>query len=473
MAAAAANADYPDDNEFDDYNPHPYAGGYDITATYGSPLPPSPATCHPVASPAATPAPTAPQPVPRPPRPQPPAPAPAPAPAPQPPKPSSPPAPAPAPTAEPYYWPKPYDYGDAPRHQPLYPTPEVFRGWPFLPPPPAPHCRCRSACAHHRDYWRQCMRGLDYLFGHCDGYGERRIEVDSLGVPVYANRKGGVEDAVVVEVAPPATGTVQWHDTGEEQFQSNRSSCYGHAQEEAHSYEQPTYTSYDRSYEQPTYTSSYDRSYGQPNYTSYDRSYEQTAYTSYGQSNEQPYSFHGVPDETTWFPNQSYQEVYGEEESQSQEVYREEESQYQEFLSYDEDSKISSQPIFSYNQHFGEQPLHIHVEPPETVSSHKLEYYENFLTYNSQNDVDNLESSRQSYEIQPYVDIPYDQLEPYRPSWSLNSGYYQACTEGITPEYDNHTLASDECWDMSSLFMSPFYPQEARSYEQSHGDENV
>jgi hypothetical protein len=56
------------------------------------------------------------------------------------------------------------------------------------------------------------MRGLDFLFGHSDGYGERRIGVDCLGVPVYANRKGGVEDAVVVEVAPPATGIVEWHD---------------------------------------------------------------------------------------------------------------------------------------------------------------------------------------------------------------------------------------------------------------------
>ena len=46
------------------------------------------------------------------------------------------------------------------------------------------------------------------------------------------------------------------------------------------------------------------------------------------------------------------------------------------FLSYNEDSKISPQPILSYNQHFGERPLHFHVEPPETVSSHKLEYYE-------------------------------------------------------------------------------------------------
>ena len=48
----------------------------------------------------------------------------------------------------------------------------------------------------------------------------------------------------------------------------------------------------------------------------------------------------------------------------------------QEFLSYNDDSNISSPPIFSYDQHFGEQPPHFHVETPETVSSHKLEYYE-------------------------------------------------------------------------------------------------
>jgi hypothetical protein len=66
------------------------------------------------------------------------------------------------------------------------------------------------------------MRGLDYLFSHCDGYGERRIGVDSFGVPVYTNRKGGIEDAVIVEVAPSATGTIQWHDAGEEQFSEQR-----------------------------------------------------------------------------------------------------------------------------------------------------------------------------------------------------------------------------------------------------------
>ncbi|KAF8680781.1 hypothetical protein HU200_045627 [Digitaria exilis] len=412
-----AAADYLDDDEFDQYNPHPYAGGYDISTTYGTPLPPSPATCYPVASPAALPVPTAPQPrFPLPnqpsPRPQPPA---APAPAPAPPSP-----PVQPPVAEPYYWPKPYDYGDAPVYQPAYATPEVFRRWPYLPGP-----QCHSSCG--RDYWRHCMRGLDYFFGHTDGYGERRIGVDCLGVPVYANRKGGVEDAVVVEVAPPPTGTVEWHDAAEDQYQSNRLSWYGNTQEETYAYAQPTYNSYD----------------------------------SYYDDNQRSYS---VPDETTWLPNQSYQEVY-----------KEEESRYQEFLSYNEDAKVSSQPIFSYNQHFAEEPLHFHVEPPETVSSHKLEYYENFSSYNDQNNVDNLESFGQSYEMRPYAQMPYDELEPYRPSWSQNPGYYQALTEGMTmtPEYDTHTMASGECWDMSSLFMSPFYPQEVQVYGQSNGDENV
>ncbi|KAL6657347.1 hypothetical protein ACP70R_005127 [Stipagrostis hirtigluma subsp. patula] len=426
----AASDGYMSDDEFDDYNPHPYGGGYDIAAAYGAPLPPSPATCYPVSSPAAVPVPTAPQPSPRP---RPPAPAPA-LPPPSPPTQRRPVAPEPpaAPAAEPYYWPTPHDWGDAARDQPMYPTPEVFRGWPYLPA-----AQCHSACG--RDYWRQCMRGLDYLFGHADGYGERRIGVDCHGVPVYANRKGGIEDAVVVEVAPPATGTVELRDAGEETDQlSNRVSWYGNADEETYANAQPAYASYDRPYG-----------------------------LSY-------YSLHGVSDEpaTTWFSNQSYQEAYRQEESQYQEAYKEEESQYQDFLSYGEE-KIASQPIFSYNQHFGEQPLHIHVEPPETVSSHKLEYYENFSTYTNQNYVNNFESSEHSYETAPYGHIPYDQLEPYRSSWSLNSVYYQACTEGMSPEYDNYTMASGECWDMSSLFLSPFYPQETQIYEYSHGDENV
>ncbi|XP_055961302.1 uncharacterized protein LOC126656274 [Mercurialis annua] len=39
------------DDEFDDYDSTPYGGGYDLTLTYGKPLPPSDKTCYPRSSP--------------------------------------------------------------------------------------------------------------------------------------------------------------------------------------------------------------------------------------------------------------------------------------------------------------------------------------------------------------------------------------------------------------------------------------
>lgn len=35
-----------DGTEFDEYDPTPYGGGYDIALTYGRPLPPSEETCY-------------------------------------------------------------------------------------------------------------------------------------------------------------------------------------------------------------------------------------------------------------------------------------------------------------------------------------------------------------------------------------------------------------------------------------------
>uniref|UniRef100_A0ACD5WM98 Uncharacterized protein n=1 Tax=Avena sativa TaxID=4498 RepID=A0ACD5WM98_AVESA len=311
------------------------------------------------------------------------------------------------------------------------------------------------------------MRGLDFLFGHADGYGERRIGQDCHGVPVYANKKGGVEDALVVEVPPPETGTVQWHDDGvvpafesaqwhhasdvpaissvqwhyasevpsissvqwhddgEPMDQGNRLSWYDDAKEDTYAYAHSTYGSYD---------------------------------TSYGQS----YSVDVVSDEpTSWFPNQSYQDVYKEEEPQYQEV----------LSSYGVENTFSSQPIYCYNQHFSEQPLHVQVEPPETVYSHKLEYHENFSTYTNQTDIENMEMSRQSCEIEPYAYVPDVPVEPYQPSWSMDSGYYQSCTGEVATEYSNHDLQSGGYGDMRSLFSFSSNPQHVEVYEQSYGDD--
>jgi hypothetical protein len=45
--------------------------------------------------------------------------------------------------------------------------------------------------------------------------------------------------------------------------------------------------------------------------------------------------------------------------------------------------------------------------------------------------------SAQSREIQPYAYVPDVPLEPYQPSWSMNSGYYQACIGEVASEYNN------------------------------------
>lgn len=42
--------DDADVDDFDEYDPTPYSGGYDITVTYGRPLPPSDENCYPLSS---------------------------------------------------------------------------------------------------------------------------------------------------------------------------------------------------------------------------------------------------------------------------------------------------------------------------------------------------------------------------------------------------------------------------------------
>lgn len=132
------------------------------------------------------------------------------------------------------------------------------------------------------------------------------------GVPVYASRKGGGEEAlaVEVEVAPPAVGGVEPHDVGSVLVQSNNLCWHGSEREQTYTY----------SYSQPTCN-------------------------SYGSSSlEQSYGLHGVSDKPAWFPNCSFEEFHQAEKSQHEHCY--------------------------------EQALNVQVEPMEAVSSQKLEYYE-------------------------------------------------------------------------------------------------
>jgi len=86
--------------------------------------------------------------------------------------------------------------------------------------------------------------------------------------------------------------------------------------------------------------------------------------------------------------------------------------------------------------------------------------------------------SKHYFYLIPDVTDTFFQLSPILDAHCSLTLLIVACDMSMESNYSwslylQHTLASDECWDMSSLFMSPFYPQETRSYEQSHGDENV
>ncbi|MQL98391.1 hypothetical protein Taro_031095 [Colocasia esculenta] len=57
MATSPPDSAFNEVERFDEYNPHPYQGGYDIALTYGQPLSPSSAVCYPISpSPASIPA---------------------------------------------------------------------------------------------------------------------------------------------------------------------------------------------------------------------------------------------------------------------------------------------------------------------------------------------------------------------------------------------------------------------------------
>uniref|UniRef100_A0A1D1XPG4 Uncharacterized protein At5g39570 n=1 Tax=Anthurium amnicola TaxID=1678845 RepID=A0A1D1XPG4_9ARAE len=52
---ASPPSGFNEEESFDEYNPHPHQGGYDIDLTYGRALPPSSAICYPISSPKAEP----------------------------------------------------------------------------------------------------------------------------------------------------------------------------------------------------------------------------------------------------------------------------------------------------------------------------------------------------------------------------------------------------------------------------------
>lgn len=377
--------DEDDDDFFGEFNPHPYQGGYDLAATFGTPLPPSSNICYPVSSSAATAVPAIPSP--------------------------------PSPTPEP----------EGPRPEEPYGDEEALRDLAHEIPPNGA-ARKGKVRRGGRGFWKKCVRVLDYLFCYKEPYEERRIVVDSYVVPVCAIRKESGEDAlsVEVEVAPPSVGIVEADDATGELVQTNDLSWHSNNRDEADTYSQSMSNS--------CYTPSFAQSYG----------------------------LHGVLGKPDWFLNFSYSESHQAEELQHEAA-----------LSYGIECKISDQPIHCYHHHCYIQSLDVQVEPPEPVSSERLEYYEHFSTYQDQSDIHILETPAHADNIQCYTrtsDLP---LEPFKPSYCQNWVFYDAYTQGNALENDKHSLISGEYGGIGSLFISPFYPGETESLQLAPGHEHA
>ncbi|KAK8957712.1 hypothetical protein KSP39_PZI001327 [Platanthera zijinensis] len=174
---------------FEAYNPHPYQGGYDIVLTYGSPLPPSPTICYPISAAASSP-------------------------------PLNPQLPPPSVPVDPLASPEAVGReNDLPEAELGSSYGLGFRDfgldWSLNFPPFMMAAGGNSLAGLRYDaeelrYWGQFRRAAEYIFGYSQGLGERRIGVDSLGIPIYAHRNRG-SDSVHVQIEPGRTEKLNYH----------------------------------------------------------------------------------------------------------------------------------------------------------------------------------------------------------------------------------------------------------------------
>lgn len=198
---AVGSSDFNETEDFEEYNPHPYQGGYDIALTYGNPLPPFSGICYPLSDASSHP--------------------------PLPPEvpilsvPMEPPASPEAietaistsvereddlPDAD---YGSSYGYGEG-----GFASVDWWWNLSGFSPFAMNGLGGWRYDAEDIGYWRPLRRAADYIFGYSQGYGERRIGVDSYGIPIYAYKNHG-SDTVNVEVQPSRTEKLEYHDDSE------------------------------------------------------------------------------------------------------------------------------------------------------------------------------------------------------------------------------------------------------------------
>ncbi|KAH7667410.1 hypothetical protein IHE45_12G056700 [Dioscorea alata] len=392
---------FDDDDDFDEYNPHPYQGGYNIALTYGSPLPPSSATCYSIDGvfPASS---------------------------------SSPPPPV-----------RSLDGDDAV----VVPdqTQQVDLGFPWYD-----HLAFGSFgfgrgwdYAEENSHWRPLRRALDYLFGYSQGFGERRIGVDSYGIPIYANKKPGAEMALSVQVQPAINQKIEFHEwplvNGEESAESaeietnpNESSFHAYENHGNENYYGKEISFYD-----------YDNRGNESSFYAYENHhYEEPAHVQFREQVVPSWSWDA-------YNHKDYMEQGSEDESYSY-----------------------GNLIYAYDKQQYEQPLSVEVQPAEHGWVEQLEYhevYEEQPSFESSNwysssygewgtEMHASENSHYDYERTNYFEQPeYSELEPYEPTWSQFPGYLQDYKDEVPHESNKGDDPTDIVMQLFSPFRYPVY----------------
>ncbi|KAJ0978139.1 hypothetical protein J5N97_013613 [Dioscorea zingiberensis] len=359
-----------EDDDFDEYNPHPYQGGYNIVLTYGPPLPPSSATCYPIDGVV-----------------------------------SALPPPVSTPTT-----PVHSADGDGAAAVPDLPR-QVDPGYAWYDYPSFGSFGfyghgCRDD-AEENSLWRPLRRAADYLFGYSQGFGERRIGVDSYGIPIYANKKHGYEQALSLQAQPAINHKLEFHEWPVAHGEENEESAEFENRENEGSF-----------------------------YAYENHQYEQHIHVSLGE-----------PAPPSWSWNAVYHKNYEE-------------------LERENESHSYGNPIYAYERHQYEQPLSVEIEP---VEHSWIETFDHHEVYEEQESSDSnwysssygewgnerhaSESSYYNNEITSYVEQPEcGELEPYQPTWSRFQGYFQ----DYKYEVPHESYKNDDPREIVAQFFSPF-----------------
>ncbi|KAL0923164.1 hypothetical protein M5K25_007209 [Dendrobium thyrsiflorum] len=370
---AVGISDFNETEDFEEYNPHPYQGGYDIALTYGNPLPPFSAICYPMSDDSPHP-------------------------------PLQPIVPLPSVPVEPPASPEASERAISTSVGRENDLPEADYGssygyggrdftyaewwWNlsgFSPFTMNGHGGWRDDAEEMR-YWSPLRRAADYVFGYSQGFGERRIGVDSYGIPIYAYKRHESE-TVNVEIQPARTEKLKYHDDSE-----RWSSTYNNWEDENYRLDSSAHA-YPKQQPEDLFDAKVDA--------------VESVFSS------EP-SHHGLYDEQLYPERQWTPLSYAESRK---------------------DVNLKGNLEMAYDKHYYRGAQNVQLEAVEN-SFEKLTYHETSqeFSYTDSNwgssysingdEKDAFTNAYNDYERQ-YYQLPSDvQLEPYKPTWTQYPGYY-------------------------------------------------